>query len=189
VPLALVPAPRPATATATEPAACGPGTERRGDACVAAAPSSEVACPRGTERRGGACVSSATPAPRGASPLLFVGTGTAVGAAGALALGIVGNVLHNRAAGAFNDANCYVSEAGELVTMNAVCRDRLQAAQSAQALGVAGYVIAGGLAATSVVFFVLSATTGHADSPPRTALACAPGLAPGSLGLACGARF
>ncbi len=110
-------------------------------------------------------------------PVAWVALGGAVVGAG---IGIVGHVVGQPAADKWNsETTCQVA------SPSAEC---IEARDSAQTMGIvraAGFIGGGVLAATSIVFFIV--TPPQVEATTRTAFRCSPALT--TAGVVCGGRF
>jgi hypothetical protein len=106
-----------------------------------------------------------------------------------LAMGIAGSVVRENQVKVFNSDSCLSATATRLEN----CRGAYDRANQAQAVEIAGYAISGALALTSAAMFLwprLRPASRDAQGSPAvhvTRLDCGPG--PGTVGLACQARF
>lgn len=120
-------------------------------------------------------VTAKTTPPSSDSDLSLWGWVAAGGAVAGVGTGIAGVVLRAQRVNAYNDDS--VCLAGGR-TRDENCKDELDAANTFQAVGIAGLVVGGALAATSVLLFVL-------DGGEEVTVS----LGPGDIGAGIGARF
>lgn len=110
--------------------------------------------------------------------------GLLAGAAGSLVLGVVGGVLRQGAAARFNDGGCRLyPDRDEVSVGGSSCVDELSAAQTGEAVAIAGFVAGGALAVAGVAALVL-APTARAERPRLSA-----GVSPGGVHLGVAWRF
>lgn len=100
---------------------------------------------------------------------------------GAVAFGVFEHLKwQDRVATFGRNTSCDLGVAGHGST---ACQTLYDDGQGARTLAFVGYGVAGGLAATAVVLYLVSPDS----SPPSRRVAC--GIGPGSWGLACSSRF
>lgn len=129
-----------------------------------------------------------TTVPESSNIYAIVGWTFAGAAAVGVAVGTAGLLIRNDEIDAYNDPSCLAG--GRSRDEN--CGDRLDAADSALAMGISGFVAGGAFAIGSLVFLLLdddapSAKETAGRSSGDRSFVCAPG--PGDIGAACALRF
>ena len=110
-------------------------------------------------------------------------TGLALGGVG-ITLGVVGLVLRNGDASAFEERGCRLAREGDSIATSpagADCEGLYGSGNTMQALSVAGFV-AGGVFAAAGAVLLLTAPS----SRGREGLSLRCGMGPGDVGIACG---
>jgi hypothetical protein len=117
----------------------------------------------------------------GIPPLRIAALAVAGLSLGAVAFGVFEHLKWQDRVGAFSkNMACDLEVAGHGST---TCQTLYDDGQGARTLAFVGYGVAGALAATAVVLYLVSPDS----APPSRRVAC--GIGPGSWGFACGGRF